>query len=84
MRSEKSLFFFLSTFLLLTFTFIKGFNMKRDLPDRSFQFAVRIIRLCQHLDEKCGISRVLMNQLLRSGTSIGANIEEGQAGQSEK
>ena len=57
--------------------------MKRDLPDRSFQFAVRITRLCKHLDEKRGVSRILMNQLLRSGTSIGANIEEGQAGQSE-
>jgi four helix bundle protein len=34
------------------------------------------------LDQTPGVSRTLANQLLRSGTSIGANVEEGQAGQS--
>ena len=32
--------------------------------------------------EKPGVSRTIGNQLLRSGTSIGANVEEAQAGQS--
>jgi four helix bundle protein len=36
-----------------------------------------------HLDGRPGVSRILAKQLLRSGTSIGANIEEGQASQSE-
>lgn len=56
---------------------------KSDLPERSFEFAKRIVLLCRALDEKPGISRTLANQLLRSGTSVGANIEEGQASQSE-
>jgi len=57
--------------------------MKKDLADRTFKFAVRIVRLCICLDEKPGVSRTLSNQLLRSGTSIGANVEEGLAAQSE-
>lgn len=56
--------------------------MKSDLPERTFEFARRIVLLCRTLDEKPGVSRVLANQLLRSGTSIGANVEEGQASQS--
>jgi len=34
------------------------------------------------LDQVPGVSRTLSNQLLRSGTSIGANVEEGQGSQS--
>lgn len=56
---------------------------KEDLPERSFQFAKRIVCLCVKLDKNAGVSRPLVNQLLRSGTSIGANIEEGQASQSQ-
>jgi four helix bundle protein len=58
-------------------------EIKRDLPDRTFAFAVEIVKLCRLLDEKPGVSRTLANQLLRSGTSIGANIQEGQGSQSE-
>lgn len=57
--------------------------MKSDLPERSFEFAKRIVLLSRVLDEKPGVSRTLANQRLRSGTSVGANIEEGQASQSE-
>jgi len=56
---------------------------RRELPERTFQFAIRIVALCQFLDEKPGVARVLSRQLLRSGTSIGANVEEGQAAQTE-
>lgn len=55
---------------------------KRDICDRTFRFSVRIVQLCQVLDENRGVNRTLANQLLRSGTSIGANVEEAQAGQS--
>lgn len=55
----------------------------KDLKDRSFDFSVRIVRLCQQLDEMRGTSRTLANQLLRSGTSIGANIEEAHGSQSK-
>ena len=54
-----------------------------DIPTRAFEFGVRIIKLCRHLDAKPGTSRTLASQLLRSGTSIGANVEEGQAAQSK-
>jgi len=51
--------------------------MNSDIPQRSFDFSVRIVRLCQVLDEKPGVARTLARQLLRAGTSIGANVEEG-------
>jgi four helix bundle protein len=34
------------------------------------------------LDKRPGVARTLSRQLLRSATSVGANVEEGQAGQS--
>ena len=55
---------------------------RRDLPERTFEFAWRVVKLCQVLDQTPGVSRTLANQLLRSSTSIGANVEEGQASQS--
>ena len=54
----------------------------KDIRERTFEFAVRIIKLCQHLDKKPGVPRTLSGQLLRAGTSVGANVEEAQAGQS--
>lgn len=56
--------------------------MTSDLPERTFEFATRVVNLCRHLDGRPGVSRTLAKQLLRSGTSIGANVEEGQASQS--
>ncbi len=50
--------------------------------DRSFDFAIRVVKLYKHLcDDKK--EYVLSKQLLRSGTSVGANINEAQAGQSK-
>lgn len=40
------------------------------------------MKLCQVLDERPGVGRTLARQLFRSGTSLGANVEEAQAGQS--
>jgi four helix bundle protein len=54
----------------------------RNLEERLFAFALRIIRLSQKLQEKPGVGRTLSYQLLKAGTSVGANYEEGQAGQS--
>lgn len=53
-----------------------------DICERTFQFALRIVKLCEMLDQKSPTTRTLSRQLLRAGTSIGANLEEGQAGQS--
>ena len=55
---------------------------RRDLPERTFEFARRIVKVCQALDQTPGVSRTLAHQLLRSGSSIGANVEEGQGSQS--
>jgi len=58
--------------------------MREMLPitDRTFNFAVRVVNLCKVLDEEPGVGRTLSRQLIRSGTSIGANVEESQAAQS--
>ena len=45
------------------------------LVDLSKQFAVDIVNLCTDVKENRK-SNVLLNQVLRSGTSIGANIHE--------
>lgn len=59
-------------------------NVKTDnvIVNKSKNFAIRIIRLYQYL---CGEKRefVLSKQLLRSGTSIGANVKEAVRGQSK-
>ena len=59
--------------------------MKNDnvIQIKSYAFAVKIIKIYQFLanDKK---EFVLSKQLLRSGTSIGANIEEAIGGQSSK
>jgi four helix bundle protein len=56
---------------------------KRDILERTFEFAARIIQLCGKLDERPGVGRVMMSQILRAGTSIPSNVEEAQAGQSK-
>lgn len=58
--------------------------MKNNIiQEKSFDFAIRIINLYKYLkDEKK--EYVLSKQMLRSGTSIGANIEEGIGGQSKR
>lgn len=49
---------------------------------KSKQFAVRTIRACQYLQREKN-EYVLSKQLLRSGTSIGANCREASRGQSK-
>ncbi len=58
--------------------------MKNNIiQEKSFDFAIRIINLYKYLkDEKK--EYVLSKQMLRSGTSVGANIEEGIGGQSKR
>ena len=53
------------------------------LQEKSFAFAVRIVKLYKFLCEEQK-EYTLSKQILKSGTSIGANIEEGIAGQSDK
>ena len=51
------------------------------VQQKSYAFAVRIVRVCRYLTAKTH-EQVLTRQLLRSGTSIGANVEEAIGGQS--
>ena len=54
----------------------------RDIKERTFQSALEILLLCRSLETGSGTEGTLSRQLLRSGTSIGANVQEAQAGQS--
>ena len=55
--------------------------MSNAIEQKSFFFAVRITKLCRLLQEDKK-EYILSKQLLRSGTSIGANIAESQQAQS--
>lgn len=57
-------------------------QVTRPITERTFEFAVRIVKLCQALGREAGVSQPLVRQLIRSGTSVGANVEEAQAAQS--
>ena len=56
--------------------------MANIIEEKSFAFAIRIVDLYKHLNETKK-EVVLSKQLLRSGTSIGANINEANYGQSK-
>lgn len=59
--------------------------MKKDnaVQINSYEFAIRIVKVFKYLSEEKK-EFVLSKQLLRCGTSIGANIEEAIGGQSER
>lgn len=52
------------------------------VAEKSFQFAIRIVNLYRYLSSEKK-EYVLSKQLLRSGTSIGANVAEAQEPQSQ-
>jgi len=54
-----------------------------DIQKRTFEFACRIVKLYSYLNQRGGAARILAPQLLRSGTSVGANLEEANSGQSK-
>ena len=58
-------------------------DSQTDIRSRTFEFSVQIIELYKYLqiDKK---EYMLGKQVLRSGTSIGANVEEATAAQSKK
>lgn len=58
--------------------------MKENVvQSKSYAFAIRIVKACNWLQTEKK-EYILSKQLLRSGTSIGANIEEAIGGQSKK
>ena len=56
-------------------------EQKNVIVEKSLEFAVEIVRFCELLDEKR--KYVVSKQLLRSGTSIGANVFEAQHAESK-
>ena len=57
---------------------------KGGLKERSYHYALEVIALANHLPKQDLSAGVIYKQLIRSATSIGANIIEAQAGSSRK
>lgn len=55
----------------------------RDITERSFCFATRVVRLVNSLPRTVA-GDVIARQVMRAGTSVGANVEEAQAASSPK
>ena len=53
------------------------------IQEKSMEFSIRIIKLCRYLNEEKK-EYILTKQLLRCGTSIGANAREGKYEQSRE
>ncbi|MBA2610851.1 MAG: four helix bundle protein [Bacteroidetes bacterium] len=56
---------------------------KREIKSWTIAFSVSIVKLTKELENK-GIPFAIINQILRSGNSIGANVHEGKSSSSEK
>ncbi len=54
-----------------------------DLLQRTFAFTCACVELYRHLVKRGGAGRALARQFLDAGNSIGANVEEAQAGASK-
>lgn len=59
------------------------FSNKYDLEERTAVFSGEIIKFCRSIKED-NITRSVINQLVRSGTSIGANYSEANNASSKK
>ena len=57
--------------------------IKKDIWQRSFKFALRVIKMTQELPNN-SVSWILAKQIVRSSSSIPANIAEGSGGSSKK
>ena len=57
--------------------------MNYDLEERTAKFGEEIIRFCKNLRQD-SINKSLINQIVRSATSIGANYMEANAASSKK
>ena len=55
-----------------------------SIQDKTKQFAVRIVKACSQIETVSNTARILATQLLRSGTSVGANCHEAKSAQSRK
>ena len=58
-------------------------NKENPIVDKSFVFAVRIVKFVKWLEQD-KVNYKLTDQVLRSGTSIGANVAEAQSTHTKK
>lgn len=58
-------------------------NFKQEFKKRCFRFSLSVLKICELLREK-RINWPIVDQLVRSATSIGANIVEGGSSTSKK
>ena len=58
-------------------------DASQDIRDRSFEFGCEVARLALHIAPRPGV-RCLVDQLLKAGTSVGANLEEAKAASSRR
>jgi four helix bundle protein len=56
---------------------------EKDLKSRTKAFALRVIRMYSKLPKNDTVAQVLGKQVLRSGTSVGANYREASRGRSK-
>ena len=59
-------------------------DRKYDLEERTARFGENIILMCRKIDRNDNIAKPLINQIIRSATSIGANYMEADGAESKK
>lgn len=59
-------------------------EQKTDFANRAYKFGINVIKIIEKFDSRNMTCRILGDQLLRSATSIGANIIEARGASSKK
>jgi four helix bundle protein len=54
------------------------------IHERTFQFSCALISFCRGIEMLSGVTRHVAVQLIKSGTSVGANVEEAKAAYSRR
>ena len=62
---------------------IRMTHSSQDIRDRTFRFACAVARLALDLPPRAGV-RCIVDQLLKSASAVGANLEEAKAGSSSR
>jgi four helix bundle protein len=56
----------------------------KDIRDRAFAFACRVVRFCQTLYDSGGVGRMMVPQLINCSTSLPSMLEEARAAESRR
>ncbi len=62
----------------------KTYSTQKPIQDQSYSFVLSLIKLIDTLNKKDFATAIIARQVLRSGTSIGANVIEAQAGRTTR